>query len=222
MNPREKGGDIKKGNKVYLRILLVLFLIGVSLCIQDTNYKKPDTDVIQPELSEKEFIELFNNILVEKVSLDMFNKSYGQYTYIRNTYDCNEIKIKISISRTATEVHISIRPGHFRGETYVHPQMIDTKCLFTPQIESQVDLTPTSSFKKKRTYNISVMGYNGTMNVSRGHISIYFGNIGELTPTPTHPDPTGTAIYYVYAGFIALILGIVILVIYIIKRWRKS
>ncbi|MGD2248271.1 MAG: hypothetical protein PVF58_07670 [Candidatus Methanofastidiosia archaeon] len=221
MNLRESN-SIERGNKVLVRILLVLFLIGVSLCIHDINYKKPDTDVIQPELSEKEFIELVNNILVEKVSLKMFDKSYGQYTYIRNTYDCNEIKIKISISRTATEVHISISPGHFRGETYVHPQMIDTKCLFTHQIESQVDVTPTSSFKKKRTNLIEIMGYKGTMNVSRGHVSIYFGNIGELTPTPTHPDPTGTAIYYVYAGFIVIILGIVVLVIYIIKRRRKS
>jgi hypothetical protein len=224
LNPRERSDDIKKGNKVHLRILIVLFLIGFSLCIQDSiNYEKPtDTDVIQPELSEEEFIELVNSILVEKVSLDVFDKSYGQYTYIRNTFDCNEIKIKNSISRTATEVHISISPGHFRGETYVHPQMIDTKCLFTTQIKNQVDLTPTSSFKKTQTYDIEVMGYKGTMNVSRGHVSIYFVNIGELTPSPTHPDPTGTAIYYVYAGFIVLIFVIVVLVIYIIRRWRKS
>jgi hypothetical protein len=67
------------------------------------------------------------------------------------------------------------------------------------------------------------MGYKGTMKVSRGHVSLYFGNIGELNPSPTYPTPTGNAIYYLVGGFIALILGIVVLVIFIWRRlvWKR-
>jgi hypothetical protein len=223
MNSRRKGGDKIRGKaEVNLWIfLLILFLIGFTACInQENDSSESEADIIQPELSEEGFIELVNNILVEKVSLEMFDDYDGRYTYIRNTFDCNGTKIKIFMDRSWTEVYISVTPGHFR-EVSPHPQMIDTKGLFTPQIESLADLAPPSSFKETRTYNIEVIGYKGVLSVSRGHVSFYFGNIGGLTPLPTHPDPTGTAIYYVYGGFIALICGIVFLVIFVWRRWRK-
>jgi hypothetical protein len=221
---KQRSDKTKRGDKVNLRILLiVLFLVGSSACInQENNSGKSEANVIQPELDEEGFIELLNNILVEKVRLEMFDVQDESYIYIRNAYDCNGEKIFIAMDKTATEVYISVSPGHFRGEQSVNPQMIDTKGLFTPQIESQVDLTPPSTFKKTRKYDIEVMSYKGKFNVSRGHVSLYFGNIGELTPSPTHPDPTGYAIYYVIGGFIALILGIVVLVIFVWRRRRKS
>ena len=207
-----------------LRILpVILFLVSLTACISQESTDFEDLkDIIQPELSEEGFIELVNNILVEKVSLEMFDTYDGRYTYIRNTYDCNGTKINIAIDRTTTTVYISVSSGHFRGEKSVHPQMIDTRGLFTPQIESQVDLIPPSNFKTKNEYKIEVMDYKGILNVSRGHVSLYFGNIGELTPTPTYPDPTGTAVYYLYGGFLAIIFGIVILVLFVWRRRRKS
>jgi hypothetical protein len=193
-----------------------------------------EADIIQPELSEEGFIELVNNILVDKVSLEMFDISENRYIYIRNTYDHNEQKINITIRRVGTDINIYVDNGHFSGipqepqstpsptEEPITPQMIDVRGLFTPQIESQVDLTPPSTFKETRRYDISVMGYKGTLEMWRGHVSIYFKNIGGLSPTPTYPTPTGNAIYYLLGGFLAILLVIAILVVLVWRKWRKK
>jgi hypothetical protein len=147
----------KRGNKIGLRIfLIVLFIVNFTACInqEDIDSKNSEDDIIQPELSEEGFIELVNNILAEKVSLEMFGDYDGRYTYIRNTFDRNETKIRVSIDKTATTIYISISPGHFGEELSDDPEMIDTRGLFTPLIESQADLTPPSNFKK-RIYNRS-------------------------------------------------------------------
>ncbi|MBU7019400.1 MAG: hypothetical protein HXS44_17980 [Theionarchaea archaeon] len=206
-----------------LRILLiVLFLIGFSACInQEKNSGESEANAVQPELDEEGFFKLLNNILVEKVRLEMFDIQDGSYIYIRNTLDHNKREIGIRMSRSETDVHISVNPGHF-GTSSAFPEMIDTRGLFTPQLESQVDLTPPSTFKETRRYDIEVMGYRGILNVSRGHVSFYFGNIGGLSPSPTYPTPTGYAIYYLVGGSIALILGIVVFVIFIWRRRTKS
>lgn len=220
---KQRSDKTKRGDKANLRILLiVLFLVGSSACINQENHSgESEANVIQPALDEEGFIELLNNILVEKVSLEMFDVQDGSYIYIRNTYDYNKREIGIRMSRSETDVHISVNPGHF-GTSSAFPEMIDTRGLFTQEIESQVDLTPPSTFKKTRRYDIEVMGYKGIVNVSRGHVSFYFGNIGGLSPSPTYPTPTGYAIYYLLGGFIALIVGIVVLVIFVWRRRRKS
>ena len=100
--------------------------------------------------------------------------------------------------------------------------MIDTRGLFTPQIESQVNLIPPSNFKTKREYHIEVMGYKGRLEVSRGHVSVFFRNIGGLSPTPTYPDPTGNAIYYIYGGFFVLIFTVAVLGLVVWKKVKKS
>jgi len=202
--------------------LVVLLLVSLSVCInQESNDSESEADIIQPELSEEGFIELVNSILVEEVSLEMFDLYNGRYIYIRNTFDRNGTKIRVSIDKSATEVYISVSPGHFRGERSVHPQMIDTKGLFTHEIESQADLTPPSSFKKTRTYNIEVMGYNGKLDVSRGHVSIFFNNIGGLSPTPTPPGPRSLISQVVYYGFTGIFILVIILAIYGILVWRR-
>ena len=99
--------------------------------------------------------------------------------------------------------------------------MIDTRGLFTEQIQQQVDLTPPSNFKTTRTYSVEVMDYKGILEVSRGKVSLYFINIGQLSPTPTHPDPTGNAIYYIFGGIFALIIASIIIGIIILRRRKK-
>ncbi|MGD2251221.1 MAG: hypothetical protein PVF58_22720 [Candidatus Methanofastidiosia archaeon] len=194
----------------FLRVLLIiLFFTSFCGCItQESDSKDMETE-IQPELNEEEFIELVNNILVEKVSLEMFDFQYGKHIYIRNTFDCNKAKIRIAMYKMDTRVYISINPGHFRGESYVHLQMIDTKCLFTSQIENQADFTPPSSFKKTQTYNIEVMGYKGELDVCRGHVSFFFKNIGELSYIPPPPPPRSfisKALPYIVISIFVLVL----------------
>lgn len=207
----------------FLRIFLFLILlVTFNGCIiqEDTHFGDSKTELIQPELSEEGFIELINNILLENVSLEMFEVYNGSLMYIRNTYDSNDTEIRVVIKRSATDVYISVNPGHF-GKTSGFPKMIDTRGLFTPQIESQGDLTPPPNFEKTREYNIEVMDYKGSLDVSRGQVSIYFVNIGGLSPTPTHPDPTGNAIYYIYGGFFVLIFAIAVLGIILWKKVKK-
>ena len=210
----------------FLRMsLVVLLLVTSNGCVnqeEDTHFGNSKTEPIQPELSDEGFIELINTILLEKVSLEMFDVYNGSHKYIRNTFDHNDTKIRVSIDRSTTSIYISISPGHFRGELSEAPEMIDTRGLFTPQIESQVNLIPPSNFKTKREYNIEVMGYKGKLDVSRGHVSIYFVNIGGLSPTPTYPDPTGNAIYYVYGGFFVLIFTVAVLGLVVWKKVKKS
>ena len=207
----------------FLRMSLgVLLLVTINGCItqEDTHFGDSKTELIQPELSNEGFIDLINSILLEKVSLEMFDVYNGSLMYIRNTFDCNDTEIRVVMKRSATDVYISVNPGHF-GKLSGFLEMIDTRGLFTPQIESQGDLTPPSNFKKTREYNIEVMDYKGSLGVSRGQVSIYFVNIGGLSPTPTHPDPTGNAIYYVYGGFFVLIFTIAVLCMIVWRRRRK-
>jgi hypothetical protein len=214
----------KRGNKIGLRIfLIVLFIVNFTACInqEDIDSKNSEDDIIQPELSEEGFIELLNNILAEKVSLEMFGDYDGRYTYIRNTFDRNETKIRVSIDRTATTIYISISPGHFGEELSDDPEMIDTRGLFTPLIESQADLTPPSNFKKRKEYTIEVTDYEGTLRVSRGHVSLYFENIGGLSPTPTPPGPRSLISQVIYYGFISAFILVIIAFIYAIFVWRR-
>ncbi|MBU7026562.1 MAG: hypothetical protein HXS48_06440 [Theionarchaea archaeon] len=236
MNPRKKrSNSIRRGNEMNLKVfLVVLFLASLSVCItQEGNDSGSETDIIQPELSEEGFIKLVNNILVEEVSLEMFDLSKERYLYIRNTYDYNGEKINITVRRYKANIDINVDDGHFSGipqdpqstpsptEEPITPQMIDVKGLFTPQIESQVDLTPPSDFKTKQTYDITVMGYKGTLKMWRGHVSIYFRNIGGLSPTPTPPGPKSLISQVIYYGFIGIFILAFILAVYGIFVWRR-
>lgn len=133
-------------------LLVVFFLVSVfNGCInQEDDYENLET-LIQPELSQEGFIDLVNNILVEEVSLDMFEMYDGCYIYIRNTFDHDQGDVHVRVARYPTEVHISVLPSHF-GKAYSHPQEIYVRGLFTSYIESQVNLTPPSDFKTTRTY----------------------------------------------------------------------
>jgi hypothetical protein len=217
-----------------IRGIAVMALVLITLCLQQCE--QPAIEEVQPELSEEGFIDLANNILVEKISLDMINISKsGSYTCTRNTYDSDGREIHLSVHKYVTEIYMSFIPGHFTGipqlpaegsafptiESHT-PRMVDARGLFTPQIENQVDLTPPSDFGECQKYNIVIMTYKGSFDVCRGGVTVYFRNIGALSPTPTHPDPTGTAVYYLYGGFLAIIFGIVILVLFVWRRRRKS
>lgn len=163
----------------------------------------------------------------------MFDFSKERYLYIRNTYDYNGEKIHITVRRYKTNIDINVDDGHFSGipkepqstlsstEDPITPQMIDVRGLFTPQIESQVDLTPPSTFKKIRKYDISVMEYKGTLEIWRGSVSIYFRNIGGLSPTPTPPGPKSFISQVLYCGFTGIFILVIILVIYGIFVWRR-
>lgn len=197
-----------------LRILVIFFLVSFTGCItQEKNFKNFKNDVIEPELDDEEFINLVNNILVEKVTLDMFFTSSGRSLHIINTYDCNGKEIRVSIIRYMNELYISVDPGHFtsmppvpeaKREPY-NSESIDVKGLFTPQIENQVDLTPPPTFFTRRTYDIVVMGYKGTLVVVRGHVSIYV----ITGPLPTAPPDSN--ILYVAGVLLVLILSIIVL-----------
>ncbi|KYK37906.1 MAG: hypothetical protein AYK18_18120 [Theionarchaea archaeon DG-70] len=209
-------------------LLVVFFLVSVfNGCInQEDDYESLETE-IQPELSEDGFIDLVNNILVEEVSLDMFEMHNGRYIYIRNTFDHDQREINIRIARYPTEVHISVSPDHFKKGSPLpnpYPQKIYVKGLFTFQIESQANLTPPSDFKTTRTYNILVMEYKGWLDVSRGYVSVHFKNIGGLSPTPTPPGPIPFISYVLYCGFIAIFVLVIVLTGYgiIVLRRRKK
>ena len=221
-------------NKLRCAIVLALTLL-FTLCIQQS--KKPVIEEVQPELSDEGFIDLVNTILVEKVSTDMFDFSAeGYHVYIRNIYDHNGKKAHVRVGRYVTVIHISVSPGHFTGipqapeeespsptETPLSPpEMVDARGLFTSQIERQVDLTPPSDIGKCRRYDIVIMTYEGTLGVCRGNVSIHFKNIGALSPTPTYPDPTGNAIYYIYGGFFVLIFTVAVLGLVVWKKVKKS
>jgi len=222
-------------SKIRWTIVVALTLM-VTLCIQ--QYKQPAIEEVQPELSEEGFIDLVNTILVEKVSLDMFDISEGGgSTYIRNTYDHSGKEIHVSIHRYVTEIHISVIPGHFAGIPQVPaeglssptvephtPEMVDARGLLTPQIENQVDLTPPSDFGKCRKYTIVIMTYKGTLDVCRGDVSIHFRNIGAYSPTPTPPGPISFISKVLYYGFIALFVLVIVLAGYgiVVLRRRKK
>ena len=211
---------------VNLRIfLVVLFFVSIlNGCInqeEDTHFGDSKTEPVQPELSEQEFIDLINNILVEKVNPDMFLDLSGRSLHIRNTYDHEGKKIRISIIRNMNEIYISVDPGHFTSmppvpeltdEPY-NPELIDVRGLFTPQIESQADLTPPLEFFVRRTYDIVIMDYKGTLVVCRGHVSLYIVT-GAL---PTAPPGSNVNIY-----FLGVILGIIVSVIFMVIIMRKK
>ena len=213
---------------VNLRIfLVVLFFVSIlNGCInqeEDTHSGDSKTEPIQPELSEQEFVDLINDILVENVNSDMFLELSGRSLHIRNTYDHEGKKIRISIIRNMNEIYISVDPGHFTSmppvpeltdEPYT-PKLIDVRGLFTPQIESQADLTPPSDFVIRRTYYIVVMNHKGILTVCRGHVSIYLIT-GAL---PTAPAPSSN-IYYIAGGILAII--VVLLVIIVKKKILKE
>jgi hypothetical protein len=201
--------------------IAVALTLLLTLCIQQC--KKPVIEEVQPELSEEGFIDLVNTILVEKVSLDMFEMDEGgSYTYIRNTYNDNGKEVHVWIHRYVTEIHIAIDHGHFtRTPHYSPPEIINVKGLLTPQIGNQVDLTPPPDIGKCRTYDIVIMTYEGTLEVCMSGVTIYFRNIGAYTPRPTHPDPTGNTIYYIVAGILILILAPVVFVVIKLRR-KKS
>lgn len=133
---------VERGRRVkLLRILLgvILLVNGFNGCItqEDTYFGDSKNDFIQPELSDEEFIDLINDIVLEKVSLEMFDVYNGSLMNIRNTYDCNNTEIRVVIRRSATDVYISVSPGHF-GKLSGFPEMIDTRGLFAPQIEKLI------------------------------------------------------------------------------------
>jgi len=145
----------------FLRVFLViLFLFSFSECIYQGDTNSKGTTDIQSELDEDGFIDLVNNILADKVNSDMFLTLSGRSLHIKNTFDCEGKKIRVSIIRHMNEIYISIDPGHFTsmppvpdltGKPY-NPELIDVRGLFTPHIERQVDLTPPSDFVIRRTY----------------------------------------------------------------------
>ncbi len=203
-----------------LRIFLVILLLTSALngCINQEEGLGPDE--MQPELSEEEFVELVNNILVEKVRLEMFYIKYEHYTYIRNTFDRHGNEISVAVRRHISDVHISISPQMIN----VIPQMIDTRGIFTPHIESQADLTPPSDFETTRTYAIEVAGYKGTLDVSRAHVSLYFRNIGVLSPV-LHPGPESfisKVLYYSFTGIFVLAVTLAVFGILRLKVKKLS
>jgi hypothetical protein len=204
----------------------MLFLISIFTgCIHQKESADPEylRTYIQPELSTEEFIELVNTILVDKVKLEVFDVDNEHFTYIKNTYDCDKRKIHISVRRYPTKIYISVRDGHFR-ELSGFSEMIDTRGLFTEQIERQVDLTPPSNFKTTRTYCIEVMDYKGILEVSRGKVSVHFMNIGALSPTPTPPGPRSfisKVLPYVVTAIFVLAAVLVMYGIIVLKRRKK-
>jgi hypothetical protein len=177
---------------------------------------------MQPELDSKEFIELVNAILVEKVSIKDFDYSdSGEYYYIKNTYDHDGKEIHISINKYPTRVNITIYRGHFR-EPRPPLDQIYVKGLLTEEIENQVDLTPPKDFTTTRKYYIEVLDYKGILSVSRAEVSIYFGNLGGPDPTPTYPDPVPNTPYYIFGGILIGIIVIMIILIVFLKKRRKN
>ena len=211
---------------VNLRIFMsLLFFVSIFTgCINQEEYTysgDSKTASVQPELSEQEFIDLINSILIENVNPDMFLELSGRSLHIRNTYDHEGKKIRISIIRNMNEIYISVDPGHFTsmppvpeltGKPYA-PELIDVRGLFTPQIESQGDLTPPLEFCVRRTYDIVIMDYKGTLVVCRGHVSLYLVT-GAL---PTAPPGSNVNIYY-----LGVILGIAVSVIFVVIIMRKK
>jgi hypothetical protein len=65
------------------------------------------------------------------------------------------------------------------------------------------------------------MDYEGTLRVSRGHVSLYFENIGGLSPTPTPPGPRSLISQVIYYGFISAFILVIIAFIYAIFVWRR-
>jgi len=213
---------MKKGT-IFFVILIIIICSG---CIhqEDERIKNLKTEM-QPELDSKEFIELVNAILVEKVSLGQFNyRESGDCTYIRNTYDYDGKEIHISMRKYSTRVNISILQGHFRKPS---PPLdkIYVKGLFTEEIENQVDLTPAKDYSTTRRYYIEVLDYKGILSVSRAQVSVYFGNLGGPDPTPTPPGPPSPilqVIFYGFIGFIILLCLIITLILYKIKKRREK
>jgi hypothetical protein len=202
----------------FLRIfLIVLLFVSINGCINqdDTHFGDLKTEPIQPELTEQEFADLTNNILVEKVNPDTFLRLSGRSLHIRNTYDHEGKEIRVSIIRNMNEIYISVDPGHFTsmppvpdltGKPYT-PNPIDVRGLFTPQIESQGDLTPPQEFFVRRTYDIVVTDYKGTLVVCRGHVSVYI----VTGPLPTAPPDSNINIYCL-GGILILIVFVVIII----------
>ena len=213
---------MKKG-KIFFVILIIIVCSG---CIhqEDERIKNLKAEM-QPELDFKGFIELVNAILVEKVSIGQFDcAGDGECTYIKNTYDHDGKEIFISISKYPTEVYISILLGHFRKPS---PPLdkIYVKGLLTEEIENQVDLTPPEDFTTKQKYYIEILEYKGIFSVSRAHVSIYFQNLGGLSPTPTPPGPPSflsQIIYYGFIGFIIFLCSIISVIIFKLKKRKKN
>ena len=210
---------MKKG-KIFFVILIIIVCSG---CIhqEDERIKNLKTEM-QPELDSKEFIELVNAILVEKVSIDQFDyRESGDCTYIRNTYDYDGKEIHISINKYPTRVNILILSGHFRK---LSPPLdkIYVKGLLTEEIENQVDLTPAKDYSTRREYYIEVLEYKGILSVSRAEVSIYFGNLGGPDPTPTYPDPIPNTPYYIFGGIFTGIIGIMVILIVFLKKRRNK
>ena len=197
--------------------LVILFLFSFSECIYQEDTNSLGSTTIQPELDEEGFIDIVNNILADKVNSDMFLMLSGRSLHIRNTSDCEGKKIRVSIIRYMNEIYISVDPGHFTSmppvpdliEKPYSPELIDTRGLFTPQIERQVDLTPPSDFVERRTYDIVVLNYKGTLTVCRGHVSVYLVT-GAL---PTAPPAPRLNVYYIVAGILALAIVLVVIVL---------
>ncbi len=197
--------------------LVILFLFGFSECIYQEDTNSLGSATIQPELDEEGFIDIVNNILADKVNSDMFLMLSGRSLHIRNTSDCEGKKIRVSIIRYMNEIYISVDPGHFTSmppvpdlmEKPYSPELIDTRGLFTPQIERQVDLTPPSDSVERRTYDIVVLNYKGTLTVCRGHVSVYLVT-GAL---PTAPPAPRLNVYYIVAGILALAIVLVVIVL---------
>jgi len=98
----------------FLRVFLViLFLFSFSECIYQKDTNSKGTTDIQSELDEDGFIDLVNNILADKVNSDMFLTLSGRSLHIRNTFDYEGKKIRVSIIRHMNEIYISVDPGHF-------------------------------------------------------------------------------------------------------------
>jgi hypothetical protein len=203
----------------FLRMSLgVLLLVILNGCItqEDTHFGDSKTEPMWRELTKQEFADLINNIVVEKVNPDMFLVLSGRSLHMRNTYDHEGKKIRVSIIKNMNEIYISVDPGHFTSMPPVPDfadepyslELIDVRGLFTPQIEIQGDLIPPPDFVIRRTYDIVIMNHEGTLTVCRGHVSVYL----IIGPIPAVPAPDFT-IYYIAGVILALVVFSLVIIV---------